>query len=615
MRRPTLYFLVHVSAAAGLTGALLMAAAGPPVAVRAPITAARAGMPATQSPADVAAPEAPAADAVALRGPAPDLDVLWIARTPRTSWVDDPAAPRAGDVVTFVATVRNAGTRPAPPYEALWTLDGRAVDVTRQPALAPGASVELAWAWRWEREAREIGLRLLPSPDSRDRNPGNDARVIRSDALSLGVWVEASFHQAARFGAARSGWGGASFEDWLQRQVARWNGMLAEAKHPLTPEGITDRIRLDRVVIVPDGALDCRVENPQADYEQDLVWGFPAALVGAGDLPCDLPPTYAQDDTLWDRDLRLLHELSHARYLADTYGLNVRAIELALAGAVDAEADVLPVHLLPGLPALSPPVELVLGGEIVRCADIDGSAFRGCERGVRDTRARPHASGTALYGGGVLLTDGEGNALAGSAALPARSDHFHLGPDFGADLMNYGEGYGEHSAWAWNHIAGQRPVCGNYNAPCNLGAYLSELPERSELTLRWADGRPAAHAAVTLYRPTPRPGWYGRQFGDRPDAQLRTDAEGRLRLGSQPFGDQGIVHDEGHSNAVLALRVRDGERLAVTFVDVAAFNLARARQGRQSASIALEIADWAERPTLAAPQRRALPADAGAGGA
>jgi hypothetical protein len=598
MRHPTWHFVLHISMAAGTAGALLLATSAVPAAGPAPTTATVA----VQEPAGLY-------QAPALRGPAPDLDLLWIARTPRVDWTQAQASLLSGDPVTFSATVRNAGSRTAPSFDYVWLLDGETVEVGRHPALAPGMTTEIAWPSSWDESPHVLELRLDTASAIDETLERNNSLGVRTDALSLGVWVEQSFFEVAGIGAAASGWGGASFEDWLQRQVSLWNQMLADARHPLTPEGILDRVRLDRVVVVPDGALACQVERPVVDTEQDLVWGFPAALVGLGDVPCDLPPTYAQDQTLWNRDGTLLHELSHARYLADTYGLNVRAVELALAGEIDASADTLPVHLLPGLPALSPPVELVIGGEIVRCTDIDGGAFTSCARGQLGTLARDHASGTPIYGGGVLITDGAGNALAGTAALPARTDHFHLGPDFATDLMNYGEGYGEHSAWAWNQIAGQRPTCGNYNAPCNLGAYLSELPERTELVLRWADGRPAANAEVALYRPTPRFGWYGRRFGEQPDLLLQSDAEGRVRLDSQPFGPLGIQHAEDFSNAVLALRIEDGNRMAVTFVDAAAFNLARARDGRQSAKIELEIVDWATRATLAAPQQRALPAN------
>lgn len=76
-------------------------------------------------------------------------------------------------------------------------------------------------------------------------------------------------------------------------QVESYNLLLARAVYPETPNGVLDRIRLDRVTVVADGALPldpaganvggsftpAQARPNLPDRSVDLQWGFPSDLL------------------------------------------------------------------------------------------------------------------------------------------------------------------------------------------------------------------------------------------------------------------------------------------------------------------------------------------------
>ena len=263
----------------------------------------------------------------------PDWSAGWIERTPRLPF-DGPGGgrPAPGSAVVWRAHVRNYGTRAAPRVPCLWTLDGRTVGTGSLPGI-PRFAEETA-TLRLEEDGRGRDLRFVvdPSGEVPETSEGNNAVTVRTDALLLGLWVERPVvdwfpRVQASFGDGANGW-----EDWAQRQVARWNRMLAEARHPLTPEGVTDRVALDLVVVAEEGALPLGGGLPSNDPDAsdrtvDLQWGFPATLLD-GDFYRRVGER-SDANPLWFEG-SLLHELGHARYLVDLYRLNVHAHEVDL---------------------------------------------------------------------------------------------------------------------------------------------------------------------------------------------------------------------------------------------------------------------------------------------
>jgi photosystem II stability/assembly factor-like uncharacterized protein len=540
----------------------------------------------------------------------PDLDVQYIERTPHYRWDQTKQWPSAGETVTFIWHIANRGGNSTGAFAYAWYLDGQLQSQPTHPGLAAGAEDVISLNWNWVDGSHTVKLVLDPGGALSEISKQNNVVEDRTNALILGIWVEQSFYDFFNANVWQSGWGGNSFDDWIQRHINIWNGMFAAAVYPLTPNGILDRVRLGKVVRVPDGGLNCQTNFPATDYETDFIWGFPSEQVGVPS-PANCTwwtPRYRDDHSSWDRDMGLLHELSHARYLVDLYGFNIDSNEQRLSFAVGDSDQTLTLTNLPDIQQFRPPAYPIIDGEIIYCTAKSGNSFTNCSRGAQGTKARPHQADAIVYGEPIRLQDGLGNALVGSAGLPSTNGAFHRGTDFYLDLMNAGSQYGEHSAYAWNRIAGRRPVCGNYNAPCNIGEYLRDIPQSNVIEVRYPDASPVANALVEIYRAKPYPIWYGKTYEGVPDLVLYTDAQGRADLGALPFGSDGLVHTYGQSNGVLALKITAGNKVGVQFLEVTAFNLAYWRGNSQQAILPVTFSNWA---ILSGPTRTPTPTSTG----
>jgi hypothetical protein len=259
-----------------------------------------------------------------------DFSVAWIARLPKIDYVpgsSDPAVegwPAAGFVVTWVAHVRssrataaNAGYR--------WTIDGQTAG-EGIVALAPRAytQVELPWTWTFDRHV--IAFEIDTGNAFAETQERNNVLTIASNALSVAFYAERSYWNGSEPRVRTLDVGAATLDDWLQRRIRIFNEMAELARYPETPQGVIDRLRIDAIHVVDDGALPLSpypevasnypasarpIRFPNAaDRSVDLQWGFTFA---------DYPLPGVPDD-LYDS---LMHELGHARYLVDVYAWGV----------------------------------------------------------------------------------------------------------------------------------------------------------------------------------------------------------------------------------------------------------------------------------------------------
>ena len=276
---------------------------------------------------------------------ASDVTAGWISRTPELDYVWGSANPQsdgwplAGTTVTWRAHVRSWRTETTSvPY--VWRIDG--VETARGTvALAPNAVtvVELPWLWTFDRHRISFAL-----------DGANELEVF-SDALSVGFWVEQSFYDYFRAHQSELGIGSTGFEDWSQRTIALFNDMAAMA-------GVVDRWRLQKIVIVPDGALPLNGLPPDAslgangathpdrhDRTVDLMWGFRTANLNGYTRGNRIDPL-----NWFYTGVGALHEMGHARYLVDVYAWDVRHAPpyfvIDVPGVVPAEAGGL-VHRTP----------------------------------------------------------------------------------------------------------------------------------------------------------------------------------------------------------------------------------------------------------------------------
>lgn len=499
--------------------ATLSACGGAPEAPQAP-------GPVSTPPGSSNSPSIQRGTPISQSGPA-DLTVAYIERLPRIDYVlhaADPTAqgwPEPGSQVTWRAHLKNWSGSVLADVDYAWTLDGQRVGEGRVsvPARAEAA---VDYPWRWDRSRHELVLGV----DATNRHTVAGGRrnrlLVHTDALALAFYAEQGHYDYFRAHQHELRIGHSSFEDWAQFQVESYNQLLANARSADTPTGAQDRIRLDAVHVVPDGALpldpaahsiggsfDARQGRPNlADRSVDLQWGFPTALVGQ--LYADRSSLEPSNQFYYSGYVQ--HELGHARYLIDVYGFDVYD------GTAGSRVDI-------------------------------------TERGAR-------VAGTPLMPGRSVVYNG----VPGLQLHETR----HVG------LMNAQWTYLDaYSAAALNRIAGRRATAGNYVQPENLGAFLNDLPAQNRLSLRDASGRALAGASLSVYRAEPGDpggGLYTKRFDDRADLMLQADAQGVVDLGRNPFARGPILMEDAYSNAVAIMRVEHDGRVAFTFLESASFN-------------------------------------------
>lgn len=462
-------------------------------------------------------------------GPSPavgDVGIAFIQRLPEVDYVlssRDPARegwPLPGSEVVWRAHIRNGTDARRESVRYRWLLDGAEIAgaVVDIPA-AGEATIDLARPWSFERHL------LVFEIDSREtgRSTLNDRLEIFTDALSVGFYVERSVYEHFARHQVDLGVGSTSFEDWAQRQIRAYNEMFEAAIYPEAAAGVLDRLRLDRITVVEDGALPlvpvarAGFQAAQAvpnlgDRTVDIQWGFPASVLPAYQ---DTRTVISSNQFYYSGFLQ--HEMGHARYLVDVYGLDVYQ---------GTSGDSISI-LEGGLPVV-------------------GSRFM---PGVQTTF----------------------NGDPGTRVYQAQQGLMH-------DDWTYLD---RHSAGALNRIAGHRATRGNFNAPENLGEYLNDLPAENRLTVQHAAGQPLPGALVSLYRSEQDAvlhsldSIYRKHYDAEADLELIADAEGRVLLGRDPFsGGTGVILRDDFTNATLIVRVEHEGRVGYGFLDVTSFNQA-----------------------------------------
>lgn len=430
-----------------------------------------------------------------------ELTVGWISRTPEIPYVWNSSNPRvegwpkAGSTVTWRANVRNWVDTPKTVRYA-WKIDGRQI-ATGTATLAANSysTIDLPRPWSFTRERLSFEI------------DANNSREVFTDALAVGFWVEQGFYDHFRANQHRLGIGSHSFEDWAQRLIELYNDMSAIAVYDVTPNGVHDRWRLQKVVIVPDGALPLvppvdpqlgnspSLEGAQPDVSDrtvDIQWGFPSSKVPVyGNFRATGPANG------FDLAPILLHEMGHARYLADIYAFDIPS----------------------------------------------GSAWNTID----------------------------------IAGIPITNGYAYLSTEQG--LMNRNFTFiDRYSAAALNLIAGRRAISGHYNDPENIGVFLNDLPLQNRLTIRDAQGNPVRNANVEIFQSSTEganQSWYPTHYDATPDLKLRTDANGQVLVGRNPFATNGPVvsYWEKNNTTVIVGAEIDGAK-KYGFLESRLFNLA-----------------------------------------
>ena len=272
------------------------------------------------------------------------LAILRIERLPIVPWqpASAPSAERGwaavGEPVTWRAELRNDG-QASERRGYRWLVDGVEVGAG-EVELDGGASGVVELPWRWPSQREEVAFELLATADQ-----AASRLSVASDALAVGLYIEQSLYELFEAHAGKPGPNAGGFHSWAQNHIGYMNRLFAAAVYPETPQGVGERWRLDRVVVVDDGSLPldgsdrtfARDRPDPADRRFDIQRG----------LIVEDRRRYADGEPRGDNpaffDSTFVHELAHARGLIDVYAFDVYHgtrsswVELAEAGEITGE--------------------------------------------------------------------------------------------------------------------------------------------------------------------------------------------------------------------------------------------------------------------------------------
>ncbi len=285
----------------------------------------------------------PVAEVVAepFAGGLPDLDVLYISRTPRyprfqVEYGPPPGYnphlkpgtehlqhyPRHGEPLTYTAVIRNSGGGEAGEFRVEWWVDSVLVQTESFPPLFPRQRVYSSLLWPYDStRGQMIECKVIPLESYQEVSFENNRVQIRSNALSFHFYVEESLREL--FENTPNPLGSYSFEDWAQVQLAQMRCFFRQAVYPTTTSrGVTEFVYLDTVSYYPDGTLPDYGTHALPSELWDGQWGFTG---DAEALNYFRNVVIGQNEGM---DWALLHELGHQLGLIDLYNMDVQESEL-----------------------------------------------------------------------------------------------------------------------------------------------------------------------------------------------------------------------------------------------------------------------------------------------
>jgi hypothetical protein len=452
----------------------------------------------------------------------PEFTIQYIQRLPEMEWVrgsDDPTRdgwPAVGQEVRWRVHVRSwAEESYDVPYR--WEMDGAPV-ASGELTIPPGAVATTEYPWSWTFDRHLLRFVLDPGNAVEEELESNNALEVHTDALSVAFFVEQRFYDFYRAHVDEVSAVMDSFEDWIQFHVQRANLMFASARYPETPDGVLDRWRIDRIVVVPNGTGGAGGWGYD-DRTVDLIWGFGAAQVDLlGSSSRGYSPTFGYNGTV-------LHELGHARGLLDVYRWNL-------------------LHDLQGTF-----VDLREDGEPVLGTDL----FPGL--------------------GTITLNGDEGWYVYSTPEQGLMNDEYNYVDRYSAIVLNRMAGararFGNHNC----------PLdCGLSRADLP-GENRLVVTDEGGTPLAGAEVR-VFQSETLPYDPADPSGSYEHYFDPEPDLELVADADGAVLLGRNPFGSYEETRPPGDPRSGVEiprwhviLRVEHEGRIGYGVLESRLFNL------------------------------------------
>lgn len=234
----------------------------------------------------------------------PDLTVAYVERLPRaTSWhagvtmrngiatiSDDltsmSSRPSAGDNVTFRVHVLNAGSKISMPVSCDASIDGQRIgQPVAVPAIRPGDAFVAEFSWPWSDDAREFVVDIDEAGEHEEWLRWNNRFVEPVQGLSVVLAVPRNVYSA--FLASPNLVDSYCFEDYAQYHLRCFNALLDASRYPTSPDGILERVRLDRIVIVDDEIDDVAERQKLVDSRGHAAYEAFVSMRGHPDAAAD----------------------------------------------------------------------------------------------------------------------------------------------------------------------------------------------------------------------------------------------------------------------------------------------------------------------------------------
>jgi CARDB len=220
-----------------------------------------------------------------------DLDVTYIERTPRYSryaldyrlqpgdpWgiprlcegtENNKRWPDEGETVTYTAHIINKGVARSSRFHFEWLINGRVVAQGTSRPIRPGAERTFEYSTTFPAAPQMIEFRVAPRGSPRkEAFASNNRLTIGSHDLTISIWIEQGLYDV--FNRELNLVGTRSFEDWIQAQFAWMNERFDLSRYPVAPQGILDRVRIDKLVVAPELDADFPFPGPVcATYPAD----------------------------------------------------------------------------------------------------------------------------------------------------------------------------------------------------------------------------------------------------------------------------------------------------------------------------------------------------------
>ena len=223
---------------------------------------------------------------------------------------------KPGEKVTFIVHVLNAGPADAAAFDYVVSMDDKPLSTGRIEGLKAGEEKLVSVEWAWQTDQHHIKVELDPKNTIREITRSNNTFTDPTRALTFFFAVHKTTYE--NFSKVLNVVDSFNFEDWAQYHVHMMNFLFAESKWPSAPDGIAERVRVDKIIIVPECDEKLYVKDqrrngdPKEVIEYNGNWSF-----GKSD-PVDQTQRWALSV-----DWGLPHELGHQLGLVDIYQLNI----------------------------------------------------------------------------------------------------------------------------------------------------------------------------------------------------------------------------------------------------------------------------------------------------